>query len=100
MGRPLPFLPRPAESSKDRGYCPLNLRFFLCDVSFAVARTAYREGRCPDRPGTEVTGLRPQEPHPLHQSVSPADVPHDERDGTAIICQLTIAVRHGNILLR
>jgi hypothetical protein len=28
-----------------------------------------------------VTSLRPQEPHPLHQSVSPADVPHDERDG-------------------
>ena len=37
-------------------------------------------GRCPDRPGAEVTSLRPQEPLPLRQSVSPADVPHDERE--------------------
>jgi hypothetical protein len=27
-----------------------------------------------------VTSLRPQEPHPLRQSASPVDVPHDERD--------------------
>jgi len=44
-----------------------------------------RTGRCPDRLRTKVTGSRPQEPLPLHQSVSPADVPHDERDVAQVI---------------
>src|SRR5271155_852738 len=39
-----------------------------------------RTGRCPNRLQTKVTGSHPQEPLPLHQSVSPADVPDDERD--------------------
>jgi len=40
-----------------------------------------RTGRCPNRLQAKSDELRPQEPHPLHQSVSPADVPHDEQDG-------------------
>ena len=40
-----------------------------------------RTGRCPSRLRAKSDELRPQEPHPLRQSASPVDVPHDERDG-------------------
>src|SRR5271156_4797507 len=43
-----------------------------------------RTGRCPDRLQTKVTGSHPQEPLPLRQSVSPADVPHNERNSVYI----------------
>jgi hypothetical protein len=48
-----------------------------------------RTGRCPDRLKAEVTNSCLQEPLPLHQSVSPADVPHDERDESSLFrpCQ-------------
>ena len=32
-----------------------------------------------------MTSPRPQEPHPLRQSASPVDVPHEERDGAVIV---------------
>ena len=38
------------------------------------------DGTMPKPPAGKSDELRPQEPLPLHQSVSPADVPHDEGD--------------------
>ena len=42
----------------------------------ARSRPRVTRGRCPDRPRTEVTSFRPQEPHPPRQSASPVDVPY------------------------
>ena len=57
----------------------------------ALKRCTSRPGRCAGgvdartARGAGVTSPRPQEPHPLRQSASPVDVPHEERDGAVIV---------------
>jgi hypothetical protein len=48
-----------------------------------------RTGRCPNRLKAEVINSRLQEPPPLHQSESPADVPHDKQDGAIVLTKET-----------
>jgi hypothetical protein len=50
-------------------------------ASTSQTTTRWWTGRCPSRLRAKSDELRPQEPHPLRQSASPVDVPHDERDG-------------------
>src|SRR5580658_5425267 len=57
-----------------------------------------RTGRCPDRLKAEVINSRLQEPPPLHQSVSPADVPHDKQDLDYIPIDRTIVKPSSQII--
>ena len=50
-------------------------------VSTSQTTIKWWTGRCPSRLRAKSDELRPQEPHPLRQSASPVDVPHEERDG-------------------
>ena len=55
-------------------------------LSGTSAASTSRSGHVPDGlmprpPAGQSDDLRPQAPHPLRQSASPVDVPHDERAG-------------------
>jgi hypothetical protein len=50
-------------------------------ASTSQTTTRWWTGRCPSRLQAKSDELRPQEPHPLRQSASPVDVPHEERAG-------------------
>ena len=56
--------------------CRRMLAAVLCPSPASFSQTGRSAGRAfyRSRPGAQVTSLRPREPHPLHQPVSPADV--------------------------